>query len=321
MYWPLIATAAILAVIYGVNAGGTMVAIGFGIGAFHPLLAVVGLGAAVAVMPALVGTAVATTLSSQLVTMPDSNFQLLTLEASVAAILVVGVLGVLGIPTSLTLALVGGLTGVSLGAGDSVAWSRVGVVFATLAAAPIVGAAVANQLSRMLRLLRTGTSPIRRRLVRLHVVAFAGLALAFGAGDAQKLLAVMAIGVSGAQDSVQPTMWVLALLGLLFAVGSAIGMRTMARSTSAGAIALRPLDAVVAQGATATVMLAGAAIGSPAGMAQTLSGSLIGVGLNKGIGSIRWDYAGRILGVWALTLPSALAVSLALGLLTRLLGG
>lgn len=318
--YPLLVAAGALAVVYGANAGGTMVATGLGIRAFRPIVAAALLGVAIVVAPLVAGTAVASTLGHELVSLGGELGQLSLLAAVVAALVVTTVLSWLGIATSLTLALIGAIAGSGLGAGLDVAWLRVLGVLAGVAIAPVLGLAVAATLRRVLPALRWGRSAARW-ITGLHIIAFVALAVAFGANDAQKLLAVVAVAAGTDAPVIPAVGWQLLLVGALFALGAAIGSARMARPATAGLLAVQPLDAAVGELATASVMFAGSAVGNPAGMAQTLSGSLIGIGLVKGRGRVRWEYAGRIVNAWAATMPAAFGVAWLLGLASRALAG
>jgi len=83
----------------------------------------------------------------------------------------------------------------------------------------------------------------------------------------------------------------------------------MERTVNRGILAVRGVDAVTTQTTTAVVMLASSRAGSPVGMAQTLSGSLVGAGLARGRGKVRWEYAGRVALAWVLTVPASVAVA------------
>lgn len=310
---PLLVAAGALAVVYGANAGGTMVATGLGIRVVRPIVAVALLGVSIGIAPVLFGTAVASTLSRELVVLDGPTGQLALLAAVVAALVVTTALSAIGIATSLTLALLGAIGGVGFGAGLGVDWPRLAFVLAGVAIAPVLGLLVAGALRRVLPLWRRGASAAQR-IALLHVVAFSALALAFGANDAQKLLAVVAVASGTTDDPVPAVWWQLLGIGVLFAVGAAIGAPRMARPTTAGLLAVQPLDAAAAELATASVMFAGSVIGNPAGMAQTLSGSFIGIGLVKGRGRVRWEFATKIVNAWAATMPAAFGIACVLGL-------
>ncbi|MDF1602623.1 inorganic phosphate transporter [Nocardioides sp. YIM 152315] len=318
----LLAAACVLSVVYGTNAGGTIVAAGLTVRAFAPLVGVVVLGIAVGVAPVVFGTAVASTVVGDLIGTSGSAGQVALLDAVVAALVTSSVLSWAGIPSSLTLALIGALAGAGLGAGVPVSWLHLAIVLLFVACAPVAGAVVAHALRRRFERWRT-PSAARVYVTRLHVASFLVLTFAFGANDAQKLLAVLYVatgdvGHFGVGESVRAAWWQLAVVATLFAVGAAVGVRRMAGAVNKGVINAQPLDAVVTELSTASVMFTSSLFGSPVGMSQTLSGSLVGVGLSKGRGRVRWGFAGRSLNAWVATMPSAFGLAWLLGVLTTL---
>lgn len=144
---------------------------------------------------------------------------------------------------------------------------------------------------------------------RWHVGSYGLLCVAFGSNDAQKLLAIVAVASAPAAVVVEPALWQLVLCAVLFALGAAVGLGRMERTVNRGILAVRGVDAVTTQTTTAVVMLASSRAGSPVGMAQTLSGSLVGAGLARGRGKVRWEYAGRVALAWVLTVPASVAVA------------
>jgi inorganic phosphate transporter, PiT family len=311
----LIGAAGVLAIVYGSNAGSTIVSIGLTIGSVRVWIALVGLAIGVAVAPALVGTAVATTVADELVTLDGPAGQLALLCAVVSALVITAALSRLGLPTSLTLALLGGITGVGIGAGLPVSWGRILTVLGGMAVAPVLGGVIAYLLRLALgRAYFTGG--IDKAVSRAHLVLFSVLVFAFGANDGQKILAVFAVAF-GPVDGEVPVLWPQLICGgVLFAIGAGLGLRRMARGVNRGVIVVRPFDAVIVESSTAAVMLASSVVGNPAGMAQTLSGSLIGTGLIGGRRRIRWPFAVRIANAWLVTLPATFVSGLALGWLT-----
>lgn len=289
-----------------------MVAAGLSIRMGHPLIAASILGIAIAIAPLIWGTSVASTLANDLVGFDGTGGTMGMLAAVIAALLVTSTLSWLGISTSLTLALIGAIAGAGLGGGLGVDWSHVGGVALGVAVAPILGALLASALHGSIpRLVRWASAA--RRIAVLHVVAFLALVFAFGANDAQKLLAVLAVA-AGSGDGVVIVWWQLLAVSVLFTAGAITGTPRMSRPTTAGLLAVQPFDAAVGELATASIMFAGAAVGYPAGMAQTLSGSFIGIGLTKGRGRVRWDFAGKIVNAWVFTMPAAFAAGLLLAL-------
>jgi PiT family inorganic phosphate transporter len=310
----LLVAACALALVYGSNAGATIAATSLRVHGARPWLAVVVLGLAIAVAPVVLGTAVATTVAHELVPSggdPAAD-RAVFLAGVLAALVVTGALSRWGQPTSLTLALIAGIAGGGLGAGQAVEWAAIGRVLALVALAPFLGVAFAALLTRGSRRWHVSPGGVRR----WHLGSYAALCLAFGANDAQKLLAVVAVAVAPGSARVDAVWWQLVLCAGLFAVGTAVGLGRLERTVNRGILAVRGLDSVITQTTTAMVMLASSGAGSPVGMAQTLSGSLVGAGLARGRGKIRWEYAARVALAWVLTVPAAVAVATCVAWLT-----
>ncbi len=304
----LLTVAAAFAVLNGVNDGGTLLTLSLKVGGVRLLTALGVLAAFVALAPALLGTAVASTLAGRLVAFDGPQGQRAVLLAVVAAVLVSSVLARRGLPTSLTLALVGGLTGAGLGAGLAVSWPVVGGVLATAAVAPMLGGALAFGLSRLALRVRAPAGSARF-LARAHRLSLLVQALAYGANDGQKMLAVAAVGAGLATDPVPRDPVLLVAAVLLFALGAALGLRRYSR-TVGGVIPVRPPNAVIGQVAASVAVLASAGLGAPVSMTQAVSGGLVGTGVSEGHRRVRWQVALQIGTAWVVTLPLALLVGL-----------
>lgn len=303
----LLVAAGVLALVYGSNAGATIAATSLRVGGGRPWLALLALGCAIAVAPLVLGTAVATTVAHELVPSGGDPAvdRVVFLAAVVAALVVTAALSRWGQPTSLTLALIAGIAGAGLGGGQAMGWSAIARVLALVAVAPFVGLVLAAALHRLSAAWRVSPGAVRR----WHVGSYGLLCVAFGSNDAQKLLAIVAVASAPAAVVVEPALWQLALCAVLFTLGAAVGLGRMERTVNRGILAVRGVDGVTTQTTTAVVMLASSGVGSPVGMAQTLSGSLVGAGLARGRGKVRWEYAGRVALAWVLTVPASVAVA------------
>jgi inorganic phosphate transporter, PiT family len=310
----LFALAGAFALVNGVNDGGALVAGGLkiqtlGVGAAVGLLAL-----AVAVVPLVLGTRVADTLAGRLVVMQGPSGQRALAVAVFSAVLVVVVLARVGLPTSLTLATIGGITGSGLGAGQAVSWGTVGTVLVLAALAPLVGAGIAFGLARSLQ-RAPAAAPVGRIIGVGHRAAFTLQCVAYGANDGQKMLAVavLAIGLTGVVGPSLPAL--AATLALLFLVGTLIGVRLMARTIGGGVLPVRPLNAVMAEFGAGTAVLGSAFLGAPVSMTQAFAGALVGTGVSEGPRRVRWRLVLHIAGAWMVTLPAAL---IAAGILASL---
>ncbi len=190
----LTALAALFAIITGINDGGALLATGLKIPNIRPVTGVLMMMTAVALVP-LVTHRVATTFATRLTTAGGPDGRIIMFVAVLSALAVVLVLSNRGRPTSLTLAIVGALTGAGLGWGVPVSPQIVLFVLAVALAAPFAGALLAVPMRRALS--RLGHT---RLLRRWHRAGFTLQCLAYAANDGQKMLAVfmLAQGFSGA---------------------------------------------------------------------------------------------------------------------------
>lgn len=298
------ALVAVFALLTGFNDAAALVGIGLRVRGVRPTAAVALLVAAVVAVPALVGTTVAVTLATRLVSFPGPDAQTPLFVGIAAAILGTFVLAARGLPTSLTLALVGGTAGAGVGVGAPVDWVVVTTVLVLAAAAPLVGGLAALGLTRALATLPARGSA-GRSLGWLHGGGFTATCLAYGANDGQKMLAVYAAVQGGdlARHATTPT--VVALIAGCFLLGAALGLRRTGGALGGGITPTRPDSVVVTEVAGAGVVLGTAVLGSPVSMTQSLSGALVGTGLSYGTRRVRWHAVMRLARAWMLTLPVA----------------
>lgn len=308
--WMLVIAAA-FALVNGTNTGGTMLSLGLSVGVFRPVTGVLIAALGVALAPLLIGTAVAQTVANDLVVWQGGARELGMMLAVIASVVVVWVLSWAGAPTGLTLALIGALAGVGQAADEPIGWRAIGVVLAVTALAPVLGGVLAAILIRAVAPLLRATNAGRALRV-MHAAAYGLLSLAYGANDAQKMLAVVVVAAAGTTGA-PIVWWHLVLVAGFFALGTAIGVGRMVRTIGFGVLPVRALDAVSAQLATATALLVSSAAGAPVGLAQTISGALIGSGAAQGLGRVRWRTTGKLVMAWVTTLPAAYAVGVAAG--------
>ncbi|WP_165492123.1 inorganic phosphate transporter [Egibacter rhizosphaerae] len=307
--------AAVFAVLNGVNDGGTLLTLGLKVVGLRLVIALVLLAIMVGLVPALLGTQVASTLAGRLVAFEGPLGQQGLLIGVAGAVIVTMGLARSGLPTSLTLALIGGIAGVGLGAGLPVDYGVVGAVLLAAAAAPLVGALLAYVLSQGALHVRLN-GDTTRFVARAHRVAFGLQAVAYGANDGQKMLAVAAVAAGFAVDPVPRNPWMLIGAALAFGLGTLLGLRRFSRIVG-GVIPIRPPNAVIGELSAAAAVLGSAALGAPVSMTQAISGGLVGTGVSEGYRRVRWNVAGQILVAWVVTFPLAFALAAAGGLVLR----
>ncbi|MER5320005.1 inorganic phosphate transporter [Streptosporangium roseum] len=303
----LTSLAGLFAVVTGVNDGGALLATGLKIPSIPPLAGVIMMMVTVALVP-LATFQVAMTFTTRLASMDGPYGRIALAVAVLAALAVVAVLNNRALPTSLTLAIVGALTGASLGWDLPVSAGAVLFVLAVALAAPFVGGLLAILTIRLLVRLAHG-----RTLRQWHRAGFTLQCLAYAANDGQKMLAVfmLALGLSS------PPLPVCVAVAVLFGIGALYGLPRAGRTLSRGIIASRPLHGVTAELASGGAVIGCAAVGAPVSMTQTIAGALIGAGVAESSGRVRWHAATKIVLAWTLTLPVSGLLAAAAALIVR----
>jgi len=302
--WILLAVA--FAVVTGVNDGGSLLSTGLKVPSVRPLAALAIVVACMALVPWLT-TTVAEGFAHRMVAFRGADAKPAVAVAVISAVLLVVVLTWRGLPTSLTLALVGGLAGSGVGFHLAVSWPVVTKVLIVGACAPVVGCLLGYVLSRMMRMARTGASGA---VQRMHRAAYGLQAVAYASNDGQKVVAIWVVLGLGTLASRPPT-WLLVATSLLFGVGVVLGLPRVARGLSNGVLLVRPAHAVSAEFSSAIAVLGSAAVGVPVSMTQAIGGALIGTGLSHGRRRIRWKEVYRIGLAWVITLPSSALLAVA----------
>src|SRR5690606_37238730 len=244
--------------------------------AVRPLTAALVLAAAVALVPAVFGAEVARTLSHRLVGFGGPDAATAVVLAVVGSIVVVVFLSWRGLPTSLTLALVGGIVGAGVGGGLPISGSWTLMVLALAATAPLIGMFIAVGIARLWRRLPL-RAVVGEQARRAHHVGLAMLAFAYGANDGQKILGVFALAAVAGPPSgpIHGSVWGLLALGALCNLGTVIGTARTRDRLGAAVRTLPPVDAVTAQLSAAVAVTGSALVGAPASMTQSLTGALV----------------------------------------------
>ena len=222
----------------------------------------------------------------------------------------------LGLPSSSTHALIGGLVGAALVQSGSkgVEWSGLWhKVIVPGAVSPFIGFAAAFVLLVILyRLFHRLTPGIANRGFRTGQL-FSGTWVAFthGANDAQKTMAVIALALyeHGSISSFYIPTWVKVAAGLTIGAGTYAGGWRIIRTLGQRVYGMQPEHGFVAQIAAGSTLYAGTRLGFPISTTHVVSGSVMGAGATRGPSAVRWGVAGNIVFAWLLTLPAAALVA------------
>src|SRR5215210_6994581 len=221
-----------------------------------------------------------------------------------------------GLPSSSSHALIGGMVGaafVSQGADAIKGEGVIGKVMVPALIAPTLAFIVAGVsiliVYRIAGRLRPG--PVSRGFRLGQVVSGGLLALAHGTNDAQKTMGVitLALVANGTlpADNFEVPSWVVASAATAIALGTYVGGWRIIRTMGSRIHKMDTAQGFAAQGAGAAVILASSHVGFPLSTTHTISGAVIGSGAAKRLSAVRWGVAGNIVLAWIVTLPVSAA--------------
>jgi PiT family inorganic phosphate transporter len=278
---------------------------------------------------ALAGTAVAKTISSGIATTPDGDAgQIIVAAALVGAIAWDLITWRLGIPSSSSHALIGGIIGAVIaasGAGALKVDGILGKVVFPLITSPILGVLVG--FGFMIVLLnvfkRMHPRKLNDRFRRLQVVSAGFMAFSHGSNDAQKTMGVITLAlIAGGllpADAKIP-LWVILLAASAMSLGTAAGGWRIIRTMGQRVVKLDPVHGFAAETTAATIILTASQLGMPVSTTHVISSAIMGVGSSDRFSAVRWGVAGNIVIAWILTIPASGAMAwLAWELLSRVL--
>lgn len=296
--------------------------------AMRPRLALHLVGVAELVAPFLVGSAVARAVTTGLLDVPAITLNTL-LTAMAAATLWSLLCWRLGIPSSSTHALIGGLVGAAwiIHGSDAILSTGLLRVLLPLLAAPFVGFLAGFLLMGLLMLTFSGATPrVNLLFRRSQIVTAVLLAMSNSANDSQKSAGIITLGLvlAGKASVFAIPLWALAACAAAMALGASRGDWRQIRNLGGRIYRIRPLNALASQGAATLVVFAASALGFPVSTSHIISTSLMGSGASERLNKIRWHVAAEMATAWILTIPATMAVSMGIFLASaglRVLGG
>jgi PiT family inorganic phosphate transporter len=263
--------------------------------------------------PFLFGVAVATTIGDEVVTGNVLNLNII-IACLVGAILWNLITWFLGIPSSSSHALIGGMVGaVMAGAGvDAIKVSGLEKVLIALIASPLIGFAVGFLITRVIYFLsRNATPHINKFFKNSQLITALGMAFSHGTNDAQKTMGIIALSlvIGGVSSRFQVPSWVVASSAGAIALGTALGGWRLIRTLGGRFYKIRPLHSFSTQLTSGVVILTASVLGLPVSTSQVVSSAIIGVGSSESVGKVRWSVAEEIVTAWFITIPASALVS------------
>src|SRR3954447_3194371 len=264
------------------------------------------------------GTKVATTIATGVVD-PAS----ITLAVVFAGL--VGAIGwnlvtfFLGLPTSSSHALVGGIAGAAVASTgwhvlESDGLRKIGVF---IVLSPLIGLALAMifTVGIMWAFHRVrNVEGLNRGFRSGQLLSAAAFSLGHGANDAQKTMGVI-LAVLIAEHEVPKNsgvpLWVVLCAHLAIGLGTLTGGWRIVKTMGTKITKLQPAGGVAAESAAALTLFFTSAQGIPVSTTHTITGAIVGVGASRRLSAVRWGVAGRVVWAWGLTIPGAFLIAAA----------
>ncbi len=260
---------------------------------------------------ALIGTEVARTVSSGII---DTNVESQTVIAAalVGAIAWNLLTWRLGIPSSSSHALIGGLLGAALVSAGIGSWQMDGVlgkVLLPLIASPLIGFIVGLLLMALIFNVFRRAHPGRLNgyFRRFQVVSAAFMAFSHGSNDAQKTMGIMTLALftAGIQASLEPPLWVILTAATALSLGTAAGGWRIIHTMGTKVVKLDPVHGFAAETTAASIIIGASQLGMPVSTTHVISSAIMGVGSSDRLRTVRWSVARSIVTAWILTIPAS----------------
>jgi PiT family inorganic phosphate transporter len=225
----------------------------------------------------------------------------------------------LGLPSSSSHALIGGLIGAALVQSGSkgVEWHDIAHKVAIPAVlAPLIAFTSAFLLLLLIYWVFKWMTPgLANRSFRLgQLVTGTWVAFTHGANDAQKTMGVIALALfaHGSIDEFYIPTWVKIAAGLAIAAGTYVGGWRIMRTLGQRVIQMEPASGFSAQATAGATIYLATHYGYPLSTTHVISGAVMGAGATKRLSAVRWGVAGNILVAWILTIPMSALVAAAI---------
>ncbi len=307
----------ILAVVFdflnGVHDSSNIVATMIASRAFRPNTALALTAVANFMGPFLFGIAVATTIGDEVAQSTALNLDVIA-ACLVGAIVWNVLTWILGIPSSSSHALIGGMIGaVFAGAGfGAIKLHGLEKVLIALIASPLIGFVAGFVITRLIYFLaRNATPDVNLFFKNGQFVTALGMAFSHGTNDAQKTMGIITLSllIGGYITEFRVPYWVIGISASAIALGTALGGWRLIRTLGGKFFKIRPVHSFSTQLTSGIVILTASALGLPVSTSQVVSSAIIGVGSSERLGKIRWSVAEEIVTAWFITIPASALVS------------
>lgn len=254
------------------------------------------------------GTAIAKTVGKGIIQV-DHVTLTVVIGALVGAIVWNIITWLLGLPTSSSHALIGGLVGSGIAAAGThvVLWSGVLTIAVFIFAAPLIGmaSAIVFTLIVMWSFRRINFSTSKRVFKLLQLASSFVYSIGHGTNDAQKTMGIIALALftGGVTHSFELKGWIVLACYSAIALGTMLGGWRIVKTMGTKITKIHAMEGFCAETASALVLLGTAHFGIPVSTTHVIAGSIMGVGTVEQAARVRWVTARKILLAWVLTIP------------------
>jgi inorganic phosphate transporter, PiT family len=263
------------------------------------------------------GTAVATTIATGVVD-PDALTIGVIFAGLVGAIVWNVMTAMLGLPSSSSHALVGGMVGAAVAKagfdviiGDGLRKIGVFIVYS-----PLIGLVLGLTLIIVVMWIvhrRRNPHRVNRTFRVLQLFSAAAFSLGHGANDAQKtmgiILALLIAEGKVSADVTEVPLWVVLSAHTAIGLGTLFGGWRIVRTMGTRLTRLQPMSGVCAESSSAFMLFFASAKGIPVSTTHTITGAVVGVGSANRLSAVRWNIARRVVWAWVLTIPGSAVVA------------
>ena len=222
----------------------------------------------------------------------------------------------LGLPTSSSHALIGGMIGAALVKAGSSAliWSGILKTVAFIFISPILGLLLGLGFGMTVYWMFRNSAPAQVDHIfrKGQLLSAAFYSLGHGGNDAQKTMGIIAsllfsAGLLGTKFYIP--FWIVIACYTAIAIGTMFGGWRIVKTMGQKVAKLKPVDGFCAELGAATTLFISSCMGIPVSTTHTITGAIMGVGSLRRLSAVKWGVAGRIIWAWILTIPCSALIS------------
>jgi PiT family inorganic phosphate transporter len=216
----------------------------------------------------------------------------------------------LGLPSSSSHTLVGGLGGAAIASSgiDSVIFAGLLKIIIFIVVSPVMGTILSYIISIIVMHIVKNKSPfgIDKYFRRFQLLSASAFSLGHGGNDAQKSMGIIWVALIATNQVAKDApidLWIVLSCHAAIALGTLFGGWRIVRTMGQRITKLRPFEGFCAETAGALTLFGATHFGIPVSTTHTITGAIIGVGATKGTSSVKWGVTTKIFWAWILTIP------------------